>query len=204
MTFKQLLMALLFMMIAFSNVVGAENTTENNKTEFKSYVGLNSEYTEILAKPAGIISIQYGLSVGENWNLGIVGSGIYYDHSLNDAVETGAYRLEGGYGGIFIEYQTDISNNLMLSFKYTTGTGLIKYELEKEYRKDKLWYERIVDQDNFVINIIAAELSYKLSSRWWIGCTISGKLTSPIELRHTDDFLLNNISGGLTLKYQIN
>ncbi len=204
MTLKQLLLVILFLFIALSDGVGAESSTDSNRTEFHSYIGLNSEYTEILAKPAGWFTLQYGFNVSESFNLGMQATGLYYEHTMDEVVETGAYKMEGGYVGIFVEYHTDITEDLMLGLKYTTGRGLVKYELEKEYRKDKFWYERIVDQDDFVVNILAAELSYNITSQWWIGFTISYKLTSPIELHLTDEFLLNTITGGLTLRYQLN
>ncbi len=207
MSLRQLMYIIILLLIAFYNALGNENLNQNeaaSHTEIKSSsVGFSMEYTEVMAKPAGIFSLDYSFPVGTHWNLGIVGSGLYYNHTLSSSDLEGTFQMEGGYAGLFLEYNTKCSDDILLTFRYTTASGIVKYELDKKYRAGKLWYEKTVDRDEFVVNMLAGEISYKLFSQWWIGFTLSFKLTSPIELHQTDEFLLNTITGGLTLRYQI-
>ena len=172
-------------------------------TEIGGYIGLNTRYTNVDSKPAGFLDIKLAVVIDHNWAVGIIGSGLYYDRKLTKLVDDGTYHLNAAYGAIFVERIFNIGDGLRLSLGIATGSGTAFYKYDNEYEKEKVWTEEIIDLNTFAVFEPSIELQYQISDNWHLGIMTSYRNTSPLKLIGTDDNMLRNLAGGISVKWGI-
>ena len=170
-------------------------------TEIGGYVGMNTKVTGLGTKTAGFLDFRGAVTINSHWAIGLNVSGLYYDKKLDELVADGTYHIYSTYGGIFVEHFWDLSEDFKLSASLLMGEGFVNYQYDKDYRANKEWYERKIDEDFFHLFEPQLEIQYNFSNLWWVGLNTSYRSVSPIQLRGADDNMLSKFSTGLTLKY---
>ncbi|MDO9510598.1 MAG: hypothetical protein Q7J34_02460 [Bacteroidales bacterium] len=167
------------------------------------YAGINSSYTRMMDKDAGWLGYRAGLVLDKRWVVGVGGDALWYDYALTELAENGTYHLQAGYQGIFVEYLQPIGSRVKIGFSILSGQGLVKYEYDKDFRKDKPWFEEIIDQSTFQVFEPGIEIQARIGGNWWLGLHGTYRNTSPVELLETSECVFRTLNGGITLKYGI-
>lgn len=165
------------------------------------YIGVNGRLTSVNSLAAGLIDIRIAAVINNNWAIGYNSTGLWNDRHLNSLVTDGVYHLMGSYQGVYIERIFIPSENLRYSMSLLIGQGTVKYEYCRSVIADKKWYEEIIDQAEFYIIEPTIEMNYNILGKFWLGANVGYNLTTSIRMMDTDSGLLNNINGGLSIKY---
>jgi hypothetical protein len=200
----KLFVILLIMLTGFAFAQEKENYLfKIGDTELGGYLGLNGRYTTVDSDPAGWVDVRAAITFKNNWAIGLGASGLYYDKKLSKLVNDGTYHLNGGYAGFYIEKFFDVSDDLKISVSLLLGNGLVNYIYDKDYRKEKLWYQEKIDETTFTVWEPMVEIQYNLGSNLWLGLNGGFRNTSPIEMIGTDENVFNNFNAGFTFKWGV-
>jgi len=167
------------------------------------YVGTGVRYTTLFGETAGLVELRGALTFNRRWSVGLMGAALWYDKSLHELVDDGSYRLEMGYGGLYVERMFPLSSDLILSASVATGYGVAAYRYDKEYHAEKIWTEETIDQTTFAFFEPGLALQWNFSGSFWLGVAASYRNTSPVELLGTSEEVFRKFSGGVTLTYGI-
>lgn len=199
---SKLLIAILFLLA--SNLFGQPNKNylfKINDTQIGGYVGVNGRLSSVYSDAAGFLDGRIVGVINEKWGVGFSFSALHYDKGLTSLVNDGAYHLNAAYAGIYIERIFSLSDDFKFSVSVTSGMGEAQYQYDKDYRKEKVWTEEIIDKTTFAVFEPALEVQYNITGNYWIGIMGSFRNTSPLELIGADEQLLQKFTGGISLKY---
>ncbi|MCB0282388.1 MAG: hypothetical protein H6627_00735 [Calditrichae bacterium] len=189
-----------------SFVFGGENpqyfTTFNN-TEIGGYVALGGRASSLSGDRAGWLDGRAVVVLNGKWGIGIAGSALNYDYTLDKLVNDGTYRLEAGYAGLYVERIFSVNEDFKITIAVTSGYGTALYRYDKEYRKEKKWSEEIIDQVQFHVFEPAIEIDYRITGNVWVALNGSIRNTSPLELLGSTNKMLQKPGIGLSFKYGI-
>ena len=167
------------------------------------YVGLGARSASVFDEATSIGDVRVGVTLDGRWTIGLVAEGLYYDKKLTALVPDGTYHFYAGYQGLFIERMISLGKNTKLNLSWLMAQGLAYYQYDKEYRRDKVWSEEVIDAVNFNVNEPAVELQQRVAGRFWLGVTASYRWTSPVWLLETPEDVMAGFSGGINVKYAI-
>ncbi len=170
-------------------------------TPIGGYIGAGGRITTVESNTAGFLDGKIVAVINQKWGVGFSFSALHYDKGMNELVNDGAYHLSAGYAGIFVERIFKLSENFRLSVSITSGMGEAYYQYDKDYRKDKVWSEEIIDKTTFAVFEPALEFNYNIGGNYWIGVMGGFRNTSPLELIGADENLFQKFTGGVTFKY---
>lgn len=168
--------------------------------KINGYVGLAGRASTILNDRAGYGDVRAALQLKNNWAVGLSASGLVYDKKLSTLVQDGTYRLNLAYSGVFVEKLFSLSRNVQLSLSLMTGLGVAQYLYDKEYRREKVWKEEIIDQTTFGVQELNLNVMHRLTGPWWIGMVASLRHSAPVEMIATPENLIKNGGMGFSLK----
>lgn len=174
-----------------------------SKTKLGLYGSIGASYSTYESLPAYWLNIKGGLVFNKKFVVGVGASTLYFDRNLSRLVNDGTYHVEAAYSGLFLEYLFKCTNKTKISISWLSGVGILQYRYDKEYRDSKEWYQEIIDRDSFVANDLSAEFLFRISPKWWVGANISGRLSSPVKIKSTDEFVLRRMSGGVVFRYEL-
>jgi hypothetical protein len=167
------------------------------------FAGLNGGYNELLGKSATLIGYKAGVVFDRHWAVGFGGQALNFDHSLNELVQDGTYRLEGGYSGMFVEYLVPMGRNFKAGISILSGMGVAQYRYTKDFAENRPWYQEIIDTETFAVFEPSVDFQARIAGKWWIGLYGSYRNTSPIKLMGTDENFLNTFNAGVSLTYGV-
>jgi hypothetical protein len=167
------------------------------------YLELSPKYSTFDSKSAGYMGFRGEFIVDGKWGVGIAAYGLWYDKSLNKLVSDGTYHINAGYSGIVIERIFTLNEDFILNVSILAGQGTAFYKYDTDYRKEKIWYQEIIDKDDFSVIEPQLEINTRISKHFWIGAGGSFRFTSPIKMIDTDENILKTASYGLSIKYGI-
>jgi len=170
-------------------------------TPIGGYIGVGGRYSTVESNSSGFIDGKIVAVIDENWGVGFSFSALNYDRTLTKLVNDGSYRMNAGYVGIYVERIFSISEDFRFSISITSGMGEVFYQYDKEYRKDKVWSEEIIDKTTFAVFEPAIELDYNIGGNYWIGVMGSFRNTSPLDLIGADEQIFQKFAAGVTFKY---
>lgn len=170
-------------------------------TPIGGYIGANGRLTSLESNTAGFLDGKIVAVIDGDWGVGFSFSALHYDRGMNKLVNDGAYHLNAGYAGIYVERIFKIGEDFRFSASITSGMGEAYYQYDKDYRKEKVWSEEIIDKTTFAVFEPAIELDYNIGGNYWIGVMGAFRNTSPLELIGADDNLFQKFTGGVTFKY---
>ncbi|MEE4197803.1 MAG: hypothetical protein V2I54_09170 [Bacteroidales bacterium] len=167
------------------------------------YGGIFYSYSEIMDKSAGYLGAEVGVVFNQKWGVGLSGAAINFDYNLDELVNDGTYRLEGGHTGMFVKYIIPFSGWGKINLSVYSGYGSMNYRYNKEYRDERPWYQEIIDTETYAVLEPGIELDVRIARKWWVGAKATYVTTSPVELMGVDENFLENFAFGLSLKYGI-
>lgn len=170
---------------------------------FGAYISITGQYTPVDNDDAGMLGFRAAVVLENGWAIGVSANGLLYDKALTRLVQTGTYHLNAGYGTLFIEKTFDLAAGHKLAVSVASGMGRADYRYDKDYRDNLEWYQEYIDIETFAVFQPMIEYSFSIGKNFWVGANASYRLTSPLKLKSTDEYLLRQASYGITLKYGI-
>lgn len=198
---KEILIAVLALAVSTFAQVEQKHLFTIDDTPIGGYIGVNGRYSTVESNSAGFLDGKIVAVIDGDWGVGFSFSGLHYDRGLHKVVDDAPYRLNAAYAGIYVERIFDLSEDFKFTISITSGMGEAYYQYDKDYRKDKVWSEEIIDRVDFAVFEPAIEINYNIGGNYWIGVMGSFRNTSPLELIGVDDNLFQKFTGGVTFKY---
>lgn len=195
---------MLFMLLAGGCLSQTDKAiTTLGKHRIGGYVGLGAKGASVFDEATSIGDVRLGVTVDARWTIGLAAEGLYYDKKLTALVPDGTYHFYAGFQGLFIERMVTLGKNTRLNLSWLMAQGLAYYQYDKEFRRDKVWSEELIDAVDFYINEPTVELQQRVAGRFWLGVTASYRWTSPVWLLETPEDVMAGFSAGLSVKYAI-
>jgi len=171
--------------------------------ELGMYVNLTGRASSVLDQTSAFGDARIGLVFNDTWTVGLTGTALGHDNQLSELVDDGTYHLYTSYGGFFVERIFGLTQNMTASLMFMSGQGTAYYQYDKDYRKEKVWSEEIIDQTTFGVQELTLEVQHRVYGNFWMGVSGSVRNTSPIRLIGTSDGFLKKPSVGVSFKYNI-
>lgn len=180
---------------------------KSNDVKVGWYIGLDQGYSKFDNKDVWIGGLRGGMIINHQFTVGLSGQGwmnhknMYYPNVTDTA---GAY-LEGGYGGLLLEYTLFPKSAVHVTFPVLIGGGGATYISEKDYLvwDDNDWDTKhsILDYDAFFVVEpgVRAEINICKFMRFDAG--VSYRYTAGFNMLNTPDNLLNNFNIMAGLKF---
>ena len=193
---------------AASTFLFGEETGKNylmtiGDSQVGGYIGLNGRASSVFSETGGFVDGKIGVVLNNKWTIGLTGSALTHDQQYDKLVDDGTYHLFVNYGGLFVERIFSINQDFKWSLGLMTGQGIAYYEYDKEFQKDKVWTEKIIDKTTFGVQELSLEIQHRVVGNFWLGVNGSIRNTSPIRLIGTSSEFLKKPSFGFSLKYGI-
>jgi hypothetical protein len=212
-------LTLIFAMLFIAILVNAqeEQNTKNDeintvfgkdgKTKIGWFIGIDPGYTQFDGRDVWLGGISVGMVIDHNFTLGLLGrgwtnhNGMFYPQ-VTDTV--GAY-LEGGYGGLLLEYTLFPKSAVHLTFPVIIGAGGASYLTEEQYDE---WDEDEWDHSNKTLDTdcfftiepgVRAEVNILKFMR--LNAGISYRYVGGLDLINTSSNLMNNFTATVGLKF---
>ena len=210
-----LMLAMLFLAIFASAQEETKVTNEEintvfgkgGKTHIGWFIGIGSGYTQFDKRDVWLGGLSTGMVVNHHFTIGLTGTGwtnrngMYYPEVTDTA---GAY-LEGGYGGLLLEYTLFPKSVVHVSFPVMIGAGGATYVTKSEYTE---WDEdewdtchKTLDQDGFFVVEpgVRAEVNILKFMRLYAG--VSYRYVGNLQMINTSSDLMNGFNANFGLKF---
>jgi len=180
---------------------------QGGHTQIGWFIGLDQAYTQFDKRDVWMGGLNFGMIVNHNFSIGLSGKGwcnregLYY----SDVTDTAGAYLEGGYGGLLLEYTLFPKSAVHVTFPLVIGAGGASYVTDYDYHEGNHnanddWYKTLDTDPFFVIEPgIRAEVNIFKFMRLDAG--VSYRYTSGLELINTPDNLMNNFTASVGLKF---
>ncbi len=180
----------------------------NGITSHGGYGGITTSYTNIDNRDAIMIGARGAWLINHKIGIGLAGTGFLTEGKVDTQLNGDRYQLEGGYGGLFLEYIVNPNSPIHLSFPLTIGAGGVSYtESYNSFRGNDFDHFGEDDEAFFVIEP-GVELELNLLKFMRMAFGVSYRYTSDVSLNYVSNNqtivskdVLNGFSGGITLKF---
>lgn len=201
-----LILAMLFGALIVNAHQGTGNTEEEFGTVFCKggqakagwFLGLDGGYSQFDKKDVWMGGISGGMIINHNFSIGLAGRGwtnrneLYYPAVTDTA---GAY-LEGGYGGLLLEYTLFPKSAVHVTFPVLIGGGGASYVNEDDcYDWDNDWdddwddHHSTLDSDAFFVIEPGVRAEVNLLKFMRLNAGVSYRYTSGLDLINTSNTL---------------
>jgi hypothetical protein len=213
-----LIFALLFVAL-FVNAQDSQDTktaTDEINTVFGKggatkigwFVGIDPGYTQFDKRDVWLGGLSGGMIINHNYTIGLTGrgwtnrDGMYYPNVTDTA---GAY-LEGGYGGLLLEYTLFPKSTIHVTFPVMIGGGGASYVTDKEYPdwddNDNCEYNnQVLDTDLFFVIEPGVRAEVNILKFMRLNAGVSYRYTAGLDMINTSGTLMNNFTVNVGLKF---
>ncbi|MCX6305490.1 MAG: hypothetical protein NT040_11030 [Bacteroidetes bacterium] len=176
------------------------------KAKIGWFVGIDPGYTQFDNRDVWLGGLSAGMIVNHTFTIGLTGrgwtnrDGMFYPKVTDTA---GAY-LEGGYGGLLLEYTLFPKSTVHVTFPVLIGAGSASYTTGKEYSE---WNEdngnchNTLDTDAFFVFEPGVRAEVNILKFMRLNAGISYRYAGGLELIHTSGDLMNNFTATVGLKF---
>lgn len=214
---KRLTLVLASFVVALS--LNAQQESKNSGDEMQTifgksgqpsvgwFIGVDNGYTQIADQNAWVGGLNFGMVIDHRLSLGLAGYGwcnqdrVYFP----DLTDTAGAYLEGGYGGLLLEYTLFPSSPVHLTIPVLVGGGAASYVSDKEYME---WDEdewdtehMVLDDDIFFVIEPGIRAEVNLLKFMKLNAGVSYRYSPDVQLINTSDDLLNNFNATVGLKF---
>jgi hypothetical protein len=197
----------------------AQQESQNNANEMKTifggssqpsvgwFIGIDHSYTQFDNRDVWMGGLNFGMIIDHRLSLGFAGHGwykrdeMYYTGITNNE---GAY-LEGGYGGLLVEYTLFPKAPVHLTFPVLIGGGGASYVSDHEYL---VWDEdewdtdhELIDTDLFFVIEPGVRAEVNLLKFMKLTAGVSYRYVPDLELVNTSSDMMNNFNATMGLKF---
>ena len=207
---------LLLGLVAFTTVVFAQTSEPTGRTQNEAiktlfgrkdkivngwFIGPSTTYTKFGKRDIWMCGITLGWVIDHNFTIGLTGNafsnknGLFYDHVTDT---TGAY-LEGGYGGLLLEYTLFPHSVIHVTFPLIIGGGSASYIAEnKSFKKDgdgkHNWDHKTLDSDEYLVIEPGVKAEINLCKFLRFDAGITYRYVGDLRLLNTSNDMMNNFS----------
>jgi hypothetical protein len=180
---------------------------KGGKAKIGWFVGIDPGFTQFDKRDVWLGGLSTGMIINHNFTIGLSGrgwinrDGMYYDNVTDTA---GAY-LEGGYGGLLLEYTLFPKSLIHVTFPVIIGAGGATYVTDQEYEE---WEEnkydycyKTLDTDVFFVIEPGVRAEVNLLKFMRLNAGISYRYAAGLDLLNTSDDLMNNFTVNVGLKF---
>jgi len=212
-------LTLLFAMLLMAVLVNAQDETKTTDDEINTifgksgqtkigwFVGIGSGYTQFDKRNVWLGGVSTGMIINHQFTIGLAGggwtnrNGVYFA----DVTDTAGAYLEGGYGGLLLEYTLFPKSPVHVSFPILIGGGGASYITDQEYME---WDEddwetchATLDEDSFFVFEpgVRAEVNILKFMRLYAG--VSYRVVGGLQMINTSSNMMNNFTGTFGLKF---
>lgn len=180
---------------------------QNGKVTHGWFIGLQSGYTQLKGHDTWMGGIAAGWIINHNFTIGISGMGfadgrnLYFDN-IQDTL--GGF-LEGGYGGLLIEYTLFPKSAVHVTFPVTIGGGnltLTSKDRVKEWDDNKWeWNHKVLAEDAFFV--VEPGIRVELNVVKWLrlNAGLAYRYVPDLNMKEISPNLLNNLTATVGLKF---
>jgi hypothetical protein len=174
------------------------------------FIELNGAYAQFGHKGVFLPGMSMGLILNHHWTIGLTGSfvgnsnGAQFHRGHQDTTRMNKHGsgLNGGYGGLLLEYTLFPRSKVHVSFPLTIGTGNI-YSSRNGHLGDstdsqKKWYHH---GEQFLVIEPGVKLEVNVVKKLRIGLGISYRYSPERDHRITSPDMLNQLTGKLSLRF---
>jgi hypothetical protein len=215
---------LLLGLVAFATVVFSQtsDTTANKQNEDINtlfggkdklvngwFIGPSVTYSQFDQRDVWLVGLSVGWVIDHNFTIGLSGNTfsnknqLFYDH-ITDT--TGAY-LEGGYGGLLLEYTLFPKSIVHVTFPLIIGGGCASYVAENEAYDDGEgdwdWDtdHKTLDSDHYFVIEPGVKMEINICKFMRFDAGVTYRYVGDLRLMNTSNDMMNNFSATVGLKF---
>ncbi len=180
---------------------------KNEKMTHGWFIGLQSGYTHLQDRDAWMGGIAAGWIINHNLTIGLSGMGfgncenLYYEN-IEDTL--GAY-LEGGYGGLLVEYTLFPKSLVHITFPVMIGGGSISMTSKDKYREwdgnEWKWDHKVLTEDAFFVVEPGIRVELNIVKCIRLNAGVSYRYVPDLNVKNMSPNLLNNLTATIGLKF---
>jgi hypothetical protein len=178
------------------------------------FIELNAGYTQFGHKSVFLQGISMGLILDHHWTIGTTGNfignpgGLHFHHFDHDSTSDSIHgaNLNGGYGGLLLEYILFPESRIHISFPLMIGGGCLYYS-DQEHHSDSFYSFHGWSQDNisrgnlFFVIEPGVKVEFNVVKMLRVGLGISYRYAPDLDLKHAAPDLINQFTGKLSLRF---
>ncbi len=181
---------------------------KSGQTKIGWEIGIDPGYTQFDRRDVWMGGMTVGMVINHNFTLGLMGrgwtnhNGMYYENVTDTA---GAY-LEGGYGGLLLEYTLYPASIVHVTFPVMIGGGGASYVTADEYDEweGEDWDEKcssILDSDGFFVFEPGVRAEVNVLKFMRLNAGVSYRIVGGLDMVNTPSNLMNNFTATVGLKF---
>lgn len=180
---------------------------KGGKTKLGWFIGAGPGYTQVDGRDAWLAGLSVGMIVNHNFSIGLAGNALtnrndlYFEHVTDTA---GGY-LEGGYGGLLLEYTLFPKSVVHVTFPVLIGAGETSFiSDENSYDWDEDDWDhcnRNLDTDSFFVIEPGVRAEVNILKFMRLNAGVSYRYTSGFDMIRTSSDMMNNFTATVGLKF---
>jgi hypothetical protein len=179
------------------------------------FIELNGGYSMFGSKSVFLPGMSMGMILNHNWTIGVTGSfigdpqGLHYNNIYYDSATSkmdGAY-LNGGYGGLLLEYTLLPKSRVHVVFPLMIGFGSMDYTSSYHHNDSifvnnsfKEFHHNSISSDQFFVIEPGVRLEFNMLKHLRIGLGISYRYSPDFDLKNTSSSLINQFTARLSIR----
>lgn len=180
---------------------------KDGKPDVGWFIGIESGYSQFDNRDVWLGGMNFGMIIDHRLSIGLAGQGWYNREEMYfpDATDTAGAYLEGGYGGLLLEYTLFPKSAVHLTFPVLIGGGAVSYVSKNEYLEwdEDEWdtHHVVLADDVFFVIEPGVRAEINVLSFMRLNAGISYRYTDNFQLVNTSNDLMNNFSATVGLKF---
>jgi hypothetical protein len=170
-------------------------------TTIGGYGGPRVAYSNFNGKETWLVGGRGGVILNRSFVIGGAGYGIVNSPIFNISEEVPVAYLEGGYGGLLLEYIVKPMKLVHLSFPLVIGGGNLMYSDTPMSMEGHDFNQRVLYNTNFFVIEPGAEIELNVVRFMRIAVGVSYRYAHNLNLPNTPRSAFNSFSGTFALKF---
>ena len=206
------LAALLF--VAFANAQETQKSNDEMNTVFGKggkvklgwFIGIDPGYTQFDKRDVWLGGMSLGMIINHNFTIGLTGRGWTNHESLYfENIADSAGYLEGGYGGLLLEYTLFPKSVVHVTFPVMIGAGGASY-VTKGQNQDWTGDHNdnnctSLDSDGFFVCEPGVRAEVNIFKFMRLNAGVSYRYVGGLQLVNTSSDMMNNFTATVGLKF---
>jgi hypothetical protein len=171
------------------------------------FVGIDPGYTQFDGRDVWLGGISGGMIINHHFTIGLTGRGWVNRNNMfySEVTDTAGAYLEGGYGGLLLEYTLFPKSVVHVTFPVLIGGGGATYVTDREYYEwdDDEWEtnHKSLDTDAFFVIEPGVRAEVNILKFMRLNAGVSYRWVSDLNLINTPAGLMNNFTATVGLKF---